>query len=88
MLSIPPTSCGSERNFSTWGNIWSNNRARLLVGRVGMLVYLYFNSRALKRHNKGFAASDWEEFAAYLDTLPPVQVESEVARMLDIDDEA
>ena len=60
--------------FSAWGHIWSNSRARLLVGRVGMLVYIFFNSRVLARGQKQLAATAWEECKAYLETLPPIDV--------------
>ncbi len=42
----------------------------MLVGRVGMLVYIYFNQRALSRANAQPSASDWDGFMAYLDTIP------------------
>ena len=35
-----------------------------------MLVYVYFNSRVLKRQAQGVAAQEWEEFLAYMENLP------------------
>ena len=45
ILSIPPTASGGERDWSAFKHIWSDHRTKLLVGKVGMLVYIYFNSR-------------------------------------------
>jgi hypothetical protein len=47
--SIPVSSAEDERAFSAWKHIWSDKRSSLLVGRVGLLVYVYFNHRVLSR---------------------------------------
>ena len=49
LFAIPPTAPGGERNWSAVKHIWSDKRSRLLVGRVGLLVYMYFNQRALNQ---------------------------------------
>ncbi len=41
----------------------------MLVGRVGMLVYIFFNQRSLSRANAQRSASDWDGFMAYLDNI-------------------
>ena len=44
----------------------------MLVGRVGMLVYVYFNLRALHHTAAMPSASDWEQYGEYLESLPPL----------------
>ena len=77
ILSMPATAAGGERNFSTWSFIWSNTRAKMLSGRVGKLVYIYYNSRVLKRAKVVLAASDWDSFIEYLENLAPLEVLAE-----------
>ena len=69
ILSIPPTASGGERNWSAFKHIWNDHRTNLLVGKVGMLVYIYFNSRALKRIKDQPSAADWEGFVEYMESL-------------------
>ena len=68
VFAIPPTASGGERNCSAFKHIWSDKRSRLLVGRVGLLVYVYFNQRPLKRINKEPNAADWEGFIKYMES--------------------
>ncbi len=42
----------------------------MLVGGVGMLVYIFFNQGALRRANAQPSASDWDGFMAYVDNIP------------------
>jgi hypothetical protein len=58
-LSIPPSAAGGERNWSVWSHVWSSKRACMSVGRVAMLVYVYFNSRVLQRQAQ---VVDFEQF--------------------------
>ena len=37
-----------------------------------MLVYIYFNMRALNRTTALPSASDWDRFLEYLESLPPL----------------
>lgn len=65
VLSIPPSAAGGERNFSVWHHIFSDDRASMRVGRVGLLVYIYANSRMLNR--AGESVQDWNAFLEALD---------------------
>lgn len=65
VLSIPPSAAGGERNFSVWHHIFSDNRASMLIGRVGMLVYIYSNSRMAARDQK--FVQNWDDFLTALD---------------------
>ena len=46
----------------------------MLVGRVGKLVYIYFNQPALIRATSQPSAADWDGFLDYLDSLPDLGV--------------
>lgn len=70
VMTMPPTASAGERNWSTWKHIWSNARNRLHVDRVAMLVYIYFNQRALNRVQAQPTAQDWDDFMEYLHNLP------------------
>ena len=70
VLTVPPTASAGERNWSSWALIRSQKRSRMLVGRVGMLVYMYFNQRALIRATSQPSAADWDGLLDYLDSLP------------------
>lgn len=49
VVGISPTAAGLERANSTMAFVWKDSRSRMLVGRMAMLVYIYYNHRALKR---------------------------------------
>jgi hypothetical protein len=49
VLCIPPTSCAGERLFSSFAHIWSDKRSRLLMGRMQLMTYVYFNMKVMKR---------------------------------------
>ena len=70
---MPPTAAGGERCFSAFSNVWTDKRANLMVGRVGMLVYIYFNSRVLANQARSDGIN-WEEFVQYLESLPPLEM--------------
>ncbi len=54
--------------------MWSDNRNRLLVGRVAMLVYIYFNHRQLHRASApALNSQDWEAFMDFLESQPPME---------------
>lgn len=44
--------------------VWSKDRSRLLASRVGMMVFVYFNSRMI---NRTLRSNDGEDFDAYLE---------------------
>ena len=69
ILSIPPTASAGEHNWSAFKHIWSDHRTNLLVGKVGMLMYIYFNSRALKCIKDQPFAANWEGFVEYMESL-------------------
>ena len=70
MLSIPPTAAGGERCFSSFGHIWTPKRAKLPAGRVGMLVYIFFNSRVTNRLHGPVVQANWDTMAKWLAALP------------------
>ncbi len=70
ILSIPPTTAGGERNGNTWSFIWTNRRSNLLLGRVALLLYIYFNSRILEKQQKSFSVTDWTSFLEELEVMP------------------
>ena len=72
VMTMPPTASAGERNWSAWKHIWSNARNQLHVHRVAMLVYIYFNQRALNRVQEQPTAQDWDDFMDYLHSLPPM----------------
>lgn len=84
VMTLPPTAAGGERNFSAWKHIWSDHRSRLLVGRVGMLVYIYFNQRALNNVQNKPSAQDGEKFLDYLQDLPPMPATEGASTLSDV----
>ena len=73
-FSLARVFAGGERNFSAWGRIWSKDRNRLLVGRVAMLVYIYFNQRVLNRNYNSGLVQDWDAFLSHLENKAPIVV--------------
>lgn len=74
IMSIPPTAAFGERNFSVFSHIWSDSRNRLLVGRVGLLVYIYFNVRVLNNVASTATAFDWDDFMEHWENLPTIDI--------------
>ncbi|KAJ9518510.1 hypothetical protein QJQ45_018568 [Haematococcus lacustris] len=68
LLSIPATSASTERVFSTFKHIWSDHRQSMLMGRMWMSSYIYFNRRALKG-TRGQTRSSEEERAEFEEWL-------------------
>ncbi|KAJ9509596.1 hypothetical protein QJQ45_011232 [Haematococcus lacustris] len=68
LLSIPVTSASTERVFSTFKHIWSDHRQSMLMGRMWMSSYIYFNRRALKG-TRGQTRSSEEERAEFEEWL-------------------
>jgi hAT family C-terminal dimerisation region len=75
VLSIPPTAAGGERCFSAIGNIWSDKRATMLTGRVGLLVYIYYNYRVLNRALQPIQREEWDNMIKWLDSMPITEAE-------------
>jgi hypothetical protein len=58
------TSCAAERNWSTWGHIYSKTRARLAIERAEKLVFIKQNYKSdLFPQNE----ADWEVCLRLLD---------------------
>ncbi|KAJ9513791.1 hypothetical protein QJQ45_020872 [Haematococcus lacustris] len=68
LLSIPATSASTERVFSTFKHIWSDHRQSMLMGRMWMSSYIYFNRRPLKG-TRGQTRSSEEERAEFEEWL-------------------
>ncbi|KAJ9515358.1 hypothetical protein QJQ45_006625 [Haematococcus lacustris] len=68
LLSIPATSASTERVFSTFKHIWSDHRQSMLMDRMWMSSYIYFNRRALKG-TRGQTRSSEEERAEFEEWL-------------------
>ena len=58
----------------------ADRRTSLLLGRVGMLVFIYYNQRQMQQRQGGVATGqDWDEFVTWLDTLPPLVLDVPMA---------
>ncbi|KAJ9519389.1 hypothetical protein QJQ45_023041 [Haematococcus lacustris] len=68
LLSIPATSASTERVCSTFKPSWSDHRQSMLMGRMWMSSYIYFNRRALKG-TRGQTRSSEEERAEFEEWL-------------------
>ncbi|KAJ9522971.1 hypothetical protein QJQ45_023775 [Haematococcus lacustris] len=67
VLSIPATSAATERLFSAFKFIWSDRRSRLLLGRMWIMSYVFFNTRVMTRkehHASAEAQEKWESYMA------------------------
>ncbi|KAJ9531324.1 hypothetical protein QJQ45_006775 [Haematococcus lacustris] len=67
VLSIPATSAATERLFSAFKFIWSDRRSRLLLGRMWIMSYVFFNTRVMtrkKHHASAEAQEEWESYMA------------------------
>lgn len=73
VLNIPPSAAACERVNSACGANWMARRARLHVGRVALMVYVYHNARVLDRAQRAAAGPSWEEWFDWLDSLPPLE---------------
>ncbi|KAJ9521331.1 hypothetical protein QJQ45_001284 [Haematococcus lacustris] len=43
VLCIPATAAANERVFSAFSHVWSDKRASLILGRMWIMAYIYFN---------------------------------------------
>ncbi|KAJ9516204.1 hypothetical protein QJQ45_024647 [Haematococcus lacustris] len=66
VLSIPATSAATERLFSAFKFIWSDRRSRLLLGRMWIMSYVFFNTRVMTRKEHHASAETQEEWESYM----------------------
>lgn len=80
--NMKPAAAGGERVWSVFGSTWSPLRATMLVGRVGLLCFIKYNSRIVADLMPGAAVGSsngmysWEEFYEWLDTMPGLQLDA------------
>jgi hypothetical protein len=55
LMSVHPTSCAAERNWSLWGRVYSAVRNALGADRAKKMIAFSFNSRAQKASMKDLA---------------------------------
>ena len=72
-LILITCNAGSERNWSTFRRVWSNDRNRLLTGRVALLVYCHYNQRVLDRKYGDWESVDWDNFVDALEKEAPIK---------------
>ena len=65
-----PQQRGASAASAHSGHIWTPKRAKLLAGRVGMLVYIFYNSRVVNRLHGPVVQADWDTMAKWLAALP------------------
>ncbi|KAJ9507183.1 hypothetical protein QJQ45_004817 [Haematococcus lacustris] len=60
-------SCHTYSLFSAFKFIWSDRRSRLLLGRMWIMSFVFFNTRVMTRkehHASAEAQEEWESFIA------------------------
>lgn len=78
VLTAPVSSSAGERNWSAYNHVISERRTRLTSERAKQLVYIYTNSRVLKKNMLSFSkeAFEWDEVSmAWLNETFPWQKE-------------
>ncbi|KAJ9505255.1 hypothetical protein QJQ45_006614 [Haematococcus lacustris] len=61
------TSCHTYSLSSAFKFIWSDRRSRLLLGRMWIMTFVFFNTRVMtrkKHHASAEAQEEWESFIA------------------------
>ncbi len=71
-----PATAGRSAEADERFFVWSNSRTRLLLGRVALLVYVYFNSRVLTKATRSLSATDWRSFLEELDAIPELDLDA------------
>jgi len=61
---------GGKSGHRAFGNLWTSQRSRLLVGRAAMLTFIYYNSRVLSMQ----PTYDMERLFT---SLPPVSFDAQ-----------
>ena len=64
-----------ERSWSAWRRVWSDERNRLLNGRVALLVYCHYKQRVLDRAYDGWAGLDWDSFKHAMEEEDPIRAQ-------------
>ncbi|KAJ9509586.1 hypothetical protein QJQ45_011202 [Haematococcus lacustris] len=54
-------------------HVWSDKRASLILGRMWVMAYIYFNKRVLERKPKTLSDADWEEYERWMRKTPQDQ---------------
>ncbi|KAJ9507067.1 hypothetical protein QJQ45_004649 [Haematococcus lacustris] len=70
VLCIPATAAANEQVFSSFKHIWSDKRSSLLLGRMWLLAFIYFNKRVLERRPKPQPEAEWQQFAQWMQHMP------------------
>ncbi|GFH25405.1 uncharacterized protein HaLaN_23358 [Haematococcus lacustris] len=71
-LAAPET--GANHNTShCFSHVWSDKRASLILGRMWIMAYIYFNKRVLERKPKTLSDADWEEYERWMRKTPQDQ---------------
>ncbi|KAJ9515831.1 hypothetical protein QJQ45_008717 [Haematococcus lacustris] len=70
VLCSPATAAANERVFSSFKHIWSDKRSSLLLGRMWLLAFIYFNKRVLERRPKPQPEAEWQQFAQWMQHMP------------------
>ncbi|KAJ9514084.1 hypothetical protein QJQ45_002195 [Haematococcus lacustris] len=70
VLCIPATAAANERIFSSFKHIWRDKRSSLLLGRMWLLAFIYFNKRVLERRPKPQPEAEWQQFAQWMQHMP------------------
>ncbi|KAJ9510940.1 hypothetical protein QJQ45_027837 [Haematococcus lacustris] len=66
----PGNSCSKRAGFSSFKHIWSDKRSSLLLGRMWLLAFIYFNKRVLERRPKPQPEAEWQQFAQWMQHMP------------------
>ncbi|KAJ9514268.1 hypothetical protein QJQ45_012222 [Haematococcus lacustris] len=70
VLCSPATAAANERVFNSFKHIWSDKRSSLLLGRMWLLAFIYFNKRVLERRPKPQPEAEWQQFAQWMQHMP------------------
>ncbi|KAJ9524304.1 hypothetical protein QJQ45_008494 [Haematococcus lacustris] len=70
VLCIAATAAANERVYSSLKHIWSDKRSSVLLSRMWLLAFIYFNKRVLERRPKPQPEADWQLFAQWMQHMP------------------
>ncbi|KAJ9514938.1 hypothetical protein QJQ45_002772 [Haematococcus lacustris] len=72
LFSVQPhlAAAANERVFSSFKHIWSDKRSSLLLGRMWLMAFIYFNKRVLERRPKPQLEAEWQQFAQWMQHMP------------------
>ncbi|KAJ9513431.1 hypothetical protein QJQ45_005983 [Haematococcus lacustris] len=66
----PGNSCSKRAGFQLVQAHWSDKRSSLLLGRMWLLAFIYFNKRVLERRPKPQPEAEWQQFAQWMQHMP------------------